>query len=64
MIALYDDEVRVFDAWGVWVYEGAPVWRKAIERWFMSPWMSLRGTPQNPGVRAGRCKIGMIPASC
>lgn len=31
MIALYDDDVRLFDAW---VFEGAPLWRKVVERWF------------------------------
>jgi ketosteroid isomerase-like protein len=33
---LYDPNVRVFDAWGVWSYEGAAAWRKAIEGWFSS----------------------------
>jgi len=33
---LYDPAVRVFDAWGVWSYEGAAAWRKAIEAWFAS----------------------------
>jgi ketosteroid isomerase-like protein len=33
---LYADDVRVFDAWGVWSYEGAPAWRKMIETWFGS----------------------------
>ena len=31
---LYDPSVRVFDAWGVWAYEGAPAWRRAVEGWF------------------------------
>lgn len=36
LLRLYDPKVRVFDAWGVWVYEGADAWRTAIEGWFMS----------------------------
>nr|WP_316642493.1 nuclear transport factor 2 family protein [uncultured Roseateles sp.] len=33
---LYDPDVRVFDAWGVWSYEGAEAWRRAVEGWFTS----------------------------
>ena len=33
---LYDPLVRVFDAWGVWSYEGAPAWQVAVEGWFAS----------------------------
>lgn len=33
---LYDPDVRVFDAWGVWSYEGAAAWRVAVEGWFSS----------------------------
>ena len=33
---LYDPAVRVFDAWGVWLYEGAPAWQVAVEGWFAS----------------------------
>src|SRR6188768_1919450 len=33
---LYHPSVRVFDAWGVWLYEGAPAWRVAVEGWFGS----------------------------
>jgi uncharacterized protein (TIGR02246 family) len=36
MLALYADDVRVFDAWNVWEYDGAPAWRPAIEQWFGS----------------------------
>jgi ketosteroid isomerase-like protein len=35
-IRLYHPTVRVFDAWGVWLYEGAPSWRIAVEGWFAS----------------------------
>jgi ketosteroid isomerase-like protein len=31
---LYDPNVRVFDAWGVWLYEGAQAWQVAVEGWF------------------------------
>jgi len=33
---LYHPTVRVFDAWGVWLYDGAPAWRIAVEGWFSS----------------------------
>ena len=33
---LYHPTVRVFDAWGVWLYEDAPSWQRAVEGWFTS----------------------------
>jgi ketosteroid isomerase-like protein len=33
---LYDPSVRVFDAWGVWSYEGSAAWQRAVEGWFSS----------------------------
>ena len=33
---LYDPAVRVFDAWGVWAYDGADAWQRAVEGWFTS----------------------------
>ncbi len=33
---LYDPDVRVFDTWGVWSYEGSRAWQEAIEGWFTS----------------------------
>jgi len=33
---LYHPTVRVFDAWGIWLYDGAPAWRIAVEGWFSS----------------------------
>jgi ketosteroid isomerase-like protein len=33
---LYDPAVRVFDAWGIWLHEGAPAWQRAVEGWFTS----------------------------
>jgi ketosteroid isomerase-like protein len=35
-MGLYDPGVRVFDAWGVWSYEGLAAWRRAVEGWFAS----------------------------
>jgi uncharacterized protein (TIGR02246 family) len=35
-MSLYDDEARIFDAWGRWSYEGADAWRANIEEWFSS----------------------------
>lgn len=36
LMHLYDPDVRVFDAWGTWSYEGAAAWQVAIEAWFSS----------------------------
>jgi uncharacterized protein (TIGR02246 family) len=36
LVALYADDARVFDAWGVWSYEGASAWQQAVEEWFGS----------------------------
>jgi len=33
---LYHPGARVFDAWGVWLYQGADAWRTAVEGWFAS----------------------------
>lgn len=33
---LYDVDVRVFDAWGEWSYEGVGAWRGVVENWFSS----------------------------
>jgi ketosteroid isomerase-like protein len=27
-VALYDQDVRVFDLWGVWSYQGVEAWRE------------------------------------
>ena len=35
-IRLYDPKVRVFDAWGVWSYDGLEAWQRAVEAWFTS----------------------------
>lgn len=36
MLQLYADDVRVFDAWGVWSCDGARAWRESIAGWFSS----------------------------
>ena len=35
-VALYDEDVRVFDMWGRWSYEGAGAWREVAVEWFGS----------------------------
>jgi uncharacterized protein (TIGR02246 family) len=32
----YDPDVRVFDTFGVWSYEGVAAWRGMVEQWFGS----------------------------
>jgi len=34
LLALYDADVRIFDMWGPWAYDGAPAWRGNVEEWF------------------------------
>jgi ketosteroid isomerase-like protein len=34
--ALYAEDVRVFDMWGAWAYEGLPAWRAMAQGWFGS----------------------------
>jgi ketosteroid isomerase-like protein len=36
LMHLYDPNVRVFDAWGVWLYEGAAAWQVVVEGWLAS----------------------------
>jgi ketosteroid isomerase-like protein len=36
LMHLYDQGVRVFDAWGVWSYEGSDAWRRSVEGWLTS----------------------------
>ena len=35
-MALFDDDVLVFDMWGRWSYEGAAAWREMAAGWFGS----------------------------
>jgi uncharacterized protein (TIGR02246 family) len=35
-LALYTDDVRTFDLWSVWSYDGKPALRAMVEEWFGS----------------------------
>ena len=35
-VALFADDVRVFDMWGRWTYDGLDAWRDMAEEWFGS----------------------------
>ncbi|MCP3723405.1 nuclear transport factor 2 family protein [Paraburkholderia sp. CNPSo 3272] len=35
-VALYDPDIRAFDMWGAWTYEGIASWRNMVEGWFGS----------------------------
>jgi uncharacterized protein (TIGR02246 family) len=35
-VALYDDDLRVYDLWGRWTYEGIDAWRQMVSEWFGS----------------------------
>ena len=35
-IELYDEDARVFDLWGRWLYRGSAEWRKPAAEWFGS----------------------------
>lgn len=35
-VSLYGDDVRVFDMWGRWSYDGAAAWRSMAVEWFGS----------------------------
>lgn len=35
-VALYDEDVQIFDMWGVWSYNGIASWREMAARWFGS----------------------------
>ena len=54
MMAPYADDVRVFDAWGVWAYDGAAAWRQAVETWFGS----LRDETVRVGWEDVRTEVG------
>ena len=36
-LALYADDVRTFDLWSVWSYDGKDAYRAIVEDWFGSP---------------------------
>ena len=33
VVALYDEDARVFDTWGRWSYDGRDAWARAVEEW-------------------------------
>jgi uncharacterized protein (TIGR02246 family) len=35
-VSIYDEQVRVFDMWQSWSYDGLPDWREMVENWFNS----------------------------
>jgi ketosteroid isomerase-like protein len=35
-LGLYSENVRIFDTWEAWSYEGKNAWRPVIEKWFSS----------------------------
>jgi uncharacterized protein (TIGR02246 family) len=35
-LKLYHPDVRVFDLWGNWIYDGAAAWREVVGHWFGS----------------------------
>ena len=35
-VAIFADDVRVFDMWGAWSYDGIDAWREMAEGWFGS----------------------------
>lgn len=35
-VALYDQDVCVFDMWGTWSYSGVGAWREMVTEWFGS----------------------------
>ena len=36
-LSLYADDVRTFDLWSVWSYDGKDAYRAMVEDWFSSP---------------------------
>jgi uncharacterized protein (TIGR02246 family) len=36
-LALYAEDVRTFDLWSVWTYDGKDAFRAMVEEWFGSP---------------------------
>ena len=54
-MSLYDPGMRVFDTWGVWSYEDAESWQRAIEGWFAShPTEKLKVTFDDVNISSGR----------
>ncbi|HTD05197.1 YybH family protein [Undibacterium sp.] len=59
---LYDQEVRVFDAWGVWSYEGAATWREMVEGWFASLGTEVVKVNMDDVQTTGSQELAMVSA--
>ena len=35
-VDLYEDDIRTFDLWSVWAYDGKPEFREMVREWFVS----------------------------
>ena len=35
-VGLYEDDIRTFDLWSVWAYDGKPEFREMVREWFIS----------------------------
>lgn len=35
-LSLFDEDVRIFDMWGSWSYDGHAAWREMVTGWFAS----------------------------
>jgi uncharacterized protein (TIGR02246 family) len=36
LVGLYEDDIRTFDLWSVWAYDGKPELREMVREWFVS----------------------------
>ncbi|MGD0721599.1 MAG: hypothetical protein ABR970_11215, partial [Roseiarcus sp.] len=36
LLSLYDNDIRAFDTWGVWLYDSFDEWRQMNEKWLNS----------------------------
>jgi len=59
---LYDRAVRVFDAWGVWSYEGATAWRGMVEEWFASLGTEVVKVSMDDVQTTGSQELAMVSA--
>jgi len=59
---LYDPDVRIFDAWDNWSYEGAAQWQAVVEAW-LTPHAAERVEVSFEDVRcAGTLEVSMVSA--
>ena len=63
LLSLYDDDVRVFDLWSEWSYEGKAAWRVAIGQWFGSIGEENVGFLPFPDVEGGEGDRSQWPAN-